>query len=254
MSIKHGIQYAKIIAIVDKNTGELHSYRWSIARENHDYFADPEDRKKYLAVTVKHLQCESISELKAKFEMARDYLKADFLPMLKGTVQGRYNPKQLRYINRVGMMKWERISLVRKIRASPLAHGEEFEEPELLVNSNPKAVQYELDDHVLLAAVDECKWWVRIESLHDDVMIGRDIEPSITSTGPSWVWQFSKEHVFAHRSAKAMNQKRRHRSMQKLRKRLMKAMRNRQQNPPQEPSCSYSQDNPTISPDIASCP
>ena len=228
-SIKHGLQYAKIIAIVDKNTGELHSYRWSIARENHDYFADPEDRKKYLAVTVKHLQCESISELKAKFEMARDYLKADFLPMLKGTVQGRYNPKQLRYINRVGMMKWERISLVRKIRASPLAHGEEEvygeEDMRVINNSEMMAMDYKPHDRVLVCE-SHLNQWLTIVACHetddDTVIIGRDSKDDE-------LVQFRSKHVLAYRTAKAdLSLKMRRLEAMFKKKKLKKEQRNRQ--------------------------
>lgn len=217
-SPKCGLEYAKIIAIVDRKTSKVNNYDWSVARDHDDFFADPEDRKKYLAITVKNLRCDSIAELKAKFEVALEYLTADFLGTIEDVVKGAYKRKGIRDINKKGLIDYTQEPLVwRRIRAAPLAHGVWFEGYPLVVNSNYNQAmleskydghhwivvrkRYKLDDHVMLMVEGQPEpRWFSIESCHGDEYIGR----RIGGCNPDEMCQFSSKHVFDHRSDEAM--------------------------------------------------
>ena len=189
-----GLQYAKIIATVDKETGRVNNYNWSIARDNQDFFANPEDRKKYFVLTVKNLRCDSIPELQAKFEAAKEYLEADFLGNIKDMAKGL---KRVQDINQKGLMGYEKeIRVHWRVLASPLAHGKWVDQGlEFLVNSSPQTAQYKLRDHVMLQVENWSQpLWVFIKSCHGDEYIGRRV------ADPNEVVQFSSKHVFDHRS------------------------------------------------------
>ena len=238
-SIKHGIQYAKIIAIVDNATGEVKYYDWTITENNHDYFADPEDWWKYFALTVKNLRCDSLSEVKAKFEEASQYLNCDFLGIKDMVKKGKGFPfespqslsKQIQDINKTGFVDriWPCSRLFFKfIRASPLAHGEEEvhgeEDMRVINNSEMMAMDYKPHDRVLVCE-SHLNQWLTIVACHetddDTVIIGRDSKDDE-------LVQFRSKHVLAYRTAKADLSLKMRRFQAKLKKQLKKEQRNRQ--------------------------
>ncbi len=66
--------FAKIIAIVDQDK-VVKGFDYTLTEDAQDFFADPEDRKKYKAIVLKHVGCESMGELHAQFRTALTYLR-----------------------------------------------------------------------------------------------------------------------------------------------------------------------------------
>jgi len=105
---KHG----KIVAIVEVNTGKTVSYDYMTARNLKDYFADPEQLKKYDVILIKNLPSASESELKAKFVDALGYLSVGMhLQSPEGRknmmhlAQGRCSYEWMWWVNEVGYVE-----------------------------------------------------------------------------------------------------------------------------------------------------
>ena len=211
-------EHAKIIAIVNMD-GEVMGYDYTITLEANDYFADPEDRKKYRAITVKPVMCESMSELDHAFTKAMEYMQfAHFIMSTHGkNVMRRIASCKISadgqgFVNDHGV-GWGRISYIPSVecKVSPLARCPNIRYLDGLAVVNPdiKEANYRLGDQVLVSDCSK-KRLVTIEACHSemwfrddgddhfvqDVYIGRMYIDANHSTR---LILFNPEHVYSHK-------------------------------------------------------
>ena len=171
-------KYAKIIAIVDKE-GAIKDYDWTLTQYADDFFADPEDRKKYKAITLKPVVCESMTELKEKFRVALEYLRLGEVlttPEAKKTMkclkEGRGSAEWHNWINDSGMLDGIKLESPEdygshSFKASPRARGVRVDRPDLhVVNENLKEAEYKIGDRIQLRIINRIDYedsseWVR---------------------------------------------------------------------------------------------
>jgi len=173
-------EYAKIIAIVNQD-GEVMDYDYTLTQNANDFFADPEDRKKYKAITLRPVACENMSELQEKFRIALTYLR---LGAALTTSDAKETMKRLKEhcgsadwqnaVNDCGMMiplgiyeeatfdlefTWVRNKRVEFVHVSPLARGMsvyltydpcESSSSLRVVNEELKEADYKLGDRIQL--------------------------------------------------------------------------------------------------------
>jgi len=161
-------EHAKIIAIVD-NDGKIIGYDYTLTRKANDFFADPEDRKKYQAITVKPVACESMSELKEKFRVAEEFLRFGATlaaekaqKSMKSIVWGRGSTEWMWHVDDNGMIHDGHIGLLnfRKLhcfKPSPQAHGIKVSRPHLQVVDEKTVSELKVDDRVQLCIINRRK-------------------------------------------------------------------------------------------------
>ena len=162
-------EHAKIIAIVDRD-GMIKGYDYTITREARDFFADPEDKKKYEAITVKPVACESMSELQEKFRVAEEYLcwgasleGLQAHKSMKSIVWGRGSTEWIWHVNDNGMMGDVHMSphtlKLHGCKPSPHAHGIEVKHEDLkVVNEDLKEAEYKVGDRIQLCLINRAKY------------------------------------------------------------------------------------------------
>ena len=188
--------HAKIIAIVNQN-GEIQGYDYTLTRHANDFFADPEDRKKYEAITVKPLACESMGELQEKFRVAEEFLRwgavlatAEAQNSMKAIAWGRGSTGWMWYVEDNGMIGDPNMTPNPEphgCKPSPRARGEEVSHADLqVVNEKLITADYKVGDRIQLCIINrkELKMignkyfayklpsrqlWVTIESKHTEM-------------------------------------------------------------------------------------
>jgi len=226
-------EHAKIIAIVDKD-GEIQSYDWTLTQNANDFFADPEDRNKYAAITVRPVTCESMAELQEKFRVALEYLRLGAalvtpkaVEMMKSLKEHRGSVEWMNGVNDCGMMSPlgipQRTYVSHRLKVSPRARGKfvDFayetaaeDEPSLRVVNELKEAAYKLGDSIQLSIVPAeilkgCerrrKVWVTVVACHSS-MWTKDEEVDYflqhefigKREGDGWLIQFNPKHVIQH--------------------------------------------------------
>jgi len=182
-------KYAKIIAIVDKE-GAIKDYDWTLTQYADDFFADPEDRKKYKAITLKPVVCESMTELKEKFRVALEYLrlgaaltKPEAKKTMKRLKEGKGSAEWRDWINDSGMLDGIPADIPdaylrckyaphHTFKASPRARGVRADRPNLhVVDENLKEAEYKIGDRIQLRIINRSSY---AES--DGFVMGKKIE------------------------------------------------------------------------------
>jgi len=220
-------KHAKIIAIVNKD-GEIQRYDWTLTLKARDYFADPEDRKKYAAITVRPITCESMAELQEKVRVAMIYLR---LGAALATPEAKCTMKRVKEdtgavdwqicINDRGMvhqLEIEHGPFLKPIdhcpfQVSPWARGVYVDRPHLRVlNEELKTAEYKMGDRIQLCVCWKRKSeniWVTIEARHTEMWFKEDKDEDEDyhfyqdefigrKDGDGGLIQFNPKHVIQH--------------------------------------------------------
>lgn len=228
-------EHAKIIAIVNQD-GEVMGYDYTLTQYANDFFADPEDRRKYKAITVRSVICESMSELQEKARVALTYLR---LGAALTTSDAKKTMKRLKehlgsadwhnHVNDCGMMLPLSISEDPSplgIKVSPWARKEQVNFayahsdylPHLrVVSEELKEAEYKLGDRIQLCIVPgqlhkgrkrRKNIWVTVVACHDEMWTQGEEDDEeddyfiqdvfIGRDGAGELIQFNPKHVIVH--------------------------------------------------------